>query len=294
MSPEKLNGKRPEDVLPRQERGPASLGMKTIPSEFHPARNEDAMFGDKKKRFFGVLDGMGGRAAGDVASSKAGNYITGSLQGLPEGPSLHQTETELWRIIRGANRELLRLAEENPGFRGMGTTASIVKIWEGADGERKAVIANIGDSRVYILRASGNLEQVTLDDDISRIDAGNEQQARALQRKLSAVTHLKDLWNLGAQERNLFENRHIVSQILGRPDINPNMSVVDIFPGDKIIATTDGIHDNLTTGEIRQILIASKNNQEAAERLANAARERSRDENHLRAKGDDMTAVVFG
>ena len=69
----------------------------------------------------------------------------------------------------------------------MGTTASVVYIWEGGSGERKAIVGNVGDSRVYLLR-NGRLKQITLDDNCVRLTIPNKKQARLLQSKLNNIT----------------------------------------------------------------------------------------------------------
>ena len=68
--------------------------------------------------------------------------------------------------------------------------------------------------------------------------------------------------------------------------------MVDVRVGDKLIVTSDGIHDNLTDTEISKVLAQSPDNQKAVENLTESARKRSRDTNHLRFKPDDMSAVI--
>src|SRR5688572_27924196 len=66
------------------------ISAKSIPSDEHPGRNEDAMFRLPEKRAFGVFDGMGGHADADKASKLANERIAESLEKLPEGISLQQ------------------------------------------------------------------------------------------------------------------------------------------------------------------------------------------------------------
>ncbi len=269
--------------------------LSSIASERHPDRNEDATFSLKDKKFFGVLDGVGGHSAGDVASSMAKDFIMNALENLPEELTLKETEQNLLKMLLDAHQHLLDHVKGNIRLSGMGTTASIVKIWEGADGERKAVIANIADSRVYILRADGTLEQVTLDANVSKGDKF-ENQARELQKILSNVTDLNDLNN--DEERFSFKRRNQIDQALGLVDtkgqITPRIYTIDIQDGDKLLVTSDGIHDNLTDTEIAQILTRSANSSQAVDSLINASLKRSRDANHPRRKPDDMSAIVVG
>lgn len=269
------------------------IRAKSISSEQHADRNEDSIFNLPENNAFGVFDGMGGHAAGDVASRIARDHVGKSIKELPEGLSLEQTERSLSTILKEAHEKILQQARSNPSLKDMGTTASVVKIWEGLQGERKAVIGNVGDSRVYVRRANGSLEQITLDDNSIRqmmarqIISGAE--ARALQSKLSNAT---DLSKLTPQEQNIYNNRNVIAQALGHDNVSPRIHVVDIRVGDKLIVTSDGIHDNLTDNEISRILAQGPNNQAAVERLIESSRSRSRDTNHIRSKPDDMSALV--
>lgn len=121
------------------------IRAKSVASEQHSDRNEDSIFNLPEKKAFGVFDGMGGHAAGDVASRIARDHAGKSIKELPEGLSLEQTQHSLVSILKEAHEKILQQASANPALKDMGTTASVVKIWEGAQGERKAVIGNVGD-----------------------------------------------------------------------------------------------------------------------------------------------------
>lgn len=269
------------------------INAKSIASEQHSDRNEDALFQIPEKQAFGVFDGMGGHAAGDVASRIARDHVERGLKELPEGLSLEQTQHSLSSILKEAHENILQQARANPALKGMGTTASVVKVWEGPQGERKAVIGNVGDSRVYVRHANGALEQVTFDDNAIRQMMARQAisltEALALQGKLNNAT---DLSKLTPQEKSLFEDRNSIAQALGHANVSPRMHVVDLRVGDKIIVTSDGVHDNLTDTEISKILAQSPDNQNAVESLTEAARRRSRDTAHPRHKTDDMSAVI--
>lgn len=285
-----------EANLQRQEKLPnIDVHVKSTASEDHPETNEDAMFFRKDRQMFGVLDGMGGMAAGEVASAVARDYLAQALQNAPEGHSLPEVQELLTNILKDASEQVLEHSKKNKEWSGMGTTASIVKIFEDSQGGRKAVIGNVGDSRVYILRADGKLEQVTIDDGIIReqMKKGiiNEQEARRLQGRFN---NCDDPVKLTPQERSLFDNRNVISQALGHRGVEPRIFTVDVRDGDKVITTSDGIHDNLTDQEIQEIIAAAENGNEAAQNLVNASLERSRDRDHLRHKQDDMSAIVVG
>ena len=99
-----------------------------------------------------VADGMGGHAAGEVASHILVKSVRESLSGLP-----HIEEQDLREAIHRANHEILATVAQHPDCQGMGTTATMLHIEEG-----RAVWAHVGDSRLYLLRGE-SLQQVTRD-----------------------------------------------------------------------------------------------------------------------------------
>lgn len=274
--------------------GKLVVGTASVANEDHPETNEDATFSLEEHQAFGVFDGMGGAAAGEVASSIGRDYIAEAIRTMPEGRSLHEVEEFLRNVLKEASDRIRNNAEADDKKTGMGATASVVKIFEDPRGGRKAVIGNVGDSRVYIMRADGTLDQVTLDDGILRgeMEKGfiNEQEARRLQKLFNNCV---DPDKLTEKERRLFDNRHILSQALGHR-VEPRMHTIDIRDGDRVIVTSDGIHDNLTDEEMQQIIATVQDGNQAAQALVHASGERSRDLKHLRHQNDDMSAIVVG
>lgn len=255
----------------------------TVASEEHPLINEDVML--NLPRAFGVFDGMSGRAGGDRASRLAGKNVSDALRNLKEGLSLPQIKSAIEQALMEANKLLCDQGRKEQNK--MGTTASVVYIWEGEKGERKAIVGNIGDSRVYLFR-TGRLEQLTLDDsDIRKVP--DEQQARCLQTKLSNAVNEN---SLTVEERELFKSRHLITQRLGLASVQPRIHVVDLALNDRILICSDGISDNLTDNEIKDILSTRRNSSWAVEQLIGRSRKRSR-EKHFRAKTDDMTAMLI-
>lgn len=279
-----------EEVAPAEKlsRARIEIQAKSIASEKHPDRNEDSIFKLPEKNAFGVFDGMGGAAAGDVASRIARDYVEDNLKKIPDGLSLEQTQAFLKKILTEANQKVSDGAAKDSKLAGMGTTASVVKIWEGQSGELKAVIGNVGDSRAYKMSKDGMLEQITLDDNLST-DNTPENEAREIQAKLNNIV---DPSTLSVLERIFYERRNVITQALGSEFKEARIKVVDISAGDKIIVTCDGIHDNLTDKEIAEVLGKAPNIQKAVEDLVEAARVRSRDKAHPRSKQDDMSAIV--
>lgn len=264
-----------------QERGefrkPIDIKGLSVASEPHPDRNEDSIFQLPEKRAFGVFDGIGGHEAGDKASQLARDRVADHIQNIPEGGTVDQAQEAVRNAFVDANKVVLAQADGNR----MGSTAVAGYIWEGQD-ERKAIIGSVGDSRAYLMR-DGKLVQITVDDDLAREAAnGNEQEARAMQKKLSDVV---DPSQLSAHEQALYQQRNIIKQAIGKEPMTPNMYVVDLQPGDKLLLTSDGITDNLTTAEIEAIIKASENGEATVQQLIEASRASGR-------KRDDMSAIL--
>lgn len=114
-------------------------------------RNEDALLVDANRNLFVVADGLGGHAAGDVASRIAIERIGGSLDGGVD------PRRDLAGALRAAHDAIVQDVRDHRERAGMGTTAVVAHL---ADGH--AHLAHVGDSRAYLLRR-GELQQVTVD-----------------------------------------------------------------------------------------------------------------------------------
>jgi len=268
-----------------------NAGVCTLACAEHPNVNEDRVFVGRSS--FGVFDGVGGHEGGTHASTFAGNRLGGQVELLPVTASVAETKRSIERLFHETNVELLESVREHPELgKERATTASVVKVLEDFGGQRVAVVGHVGDSRIYVLPRGGELRQVTIDDDYAAPHVGPDR-ARELQRELSEAEHPEKLAD--TDEQLLFSNRHRVTQVLGKGGgIRPQIYDVPLGEGDLVLATSDGIHDNLTTQEIAQILRQSSGNADAARNLVQASLHRSRNESHSRAKPDDMSAVVVG
>ncbi len=288
-------GGQPEDLV-RQDKQKEQLKYipklrieaKSLPSDTHTKRNEDAFFKLPEKRLFGVFDGMGKHAAGDKASGIARDSTVESLLKLPERVSLDHAIGVLRNALVEAHENVSEQAKKDES--NMGSTGTLGYIW-GGEGQRKAIIASVGDSPAYLIRG-GKLEQITIDDNLVKVYAnGDAKLARAIQKKLSNVATTDDLERLTPYERFLYGKRSELTQALGHKNIIPNIYTIDLQPGDRLLIASDGITDNLTGKEIEKIVANSPNGKVAVEKLTEVARIRSRDKAHIRHKADDMTAL---
>ena len=188
---------------------------------------------------FAVCDGMGGHAAGEVASSIA-------VETIGEKAPATADDTLLGAAIEAANLAVIKGAEEGRGKPGMGCTASAALI----DGNRMA-IAHVGDSRIYLLHA-GTLVRVTRDH--------------------SYVEELVDAGQITADEARVHPSRSIITRALGSdPDMYADHFSIEVANGDRVILCSDGLSSMVPDSEIESLAVSSATPQQAADNLVSAA-----------------------
>ncbi len=227
--------------------------------------NEDSILTDKEIRLFVLADGMGGYKAGEVASAIAVTTIYQVINDeRPQGPTDKTVgdETELIRrAINQANSNIYNMAKTNRDCRGMGTT--VVMGWICND---RMVIGNVGDSRVYRLRAK-KLEQITKDH--------------------SLIQELIDRGMYTAEEANAKMPKNLVTRALGL-DTNVDVDVYEdlVLPKDIYLLCSDGLNDMVNDEEIHLTLGKySANLAQAADKLVQLA-------NHHGGK-DNISVVLI-
>lgn len=178
--------------------------------------NEDAAYSGRW--LFAVADGLGGHAAGELASAT----VIETLQAYDRDVNQAEALRTLSRAVREANAEVARRATEDPARRGMGTTLTAVL----RTGDRLAV-AHIGDSRAFRLRG-GQLRQITEDHVMS---------------------------NLVSNAGGLAE--FIVRFLDGRPDRSPDLILRDLQPGDRYLLCSDGLSPVVSDAAVCEVLVAA-------------------------------------
>ncbi|HEX6395631.1 MAG TPA: Stp1/IreP family PP2C-type Ser/Thr phosphatase [Acidimicrobiales bacterium] len=204
---------------------------------------------------FAVADGMGGAAAGEVASATA-------VEGLQDafGQAGEATPEALMEAARTANRAVWNQAEANPEMRGMGTTLVALAL---VDGGRLAAV-NIGDSRLYLLRGD-EFRQVTSDHNL--------------------VAELVAEGRISKEEAEFHPRRNIMTRALGvDPDVEVDLFVEEPRPGDRYLLCSDGLPRELRDDHMVSILRRFADPEEAAKELV--------DEAKRRGGNDNITAVV--
>jgi serine/threonine protein phosphatase PrpC len=189
---------------------------------------KDSKIMEHKGAIFVVADGMGGHAAGEVASEIAvetirEEYYESEQEDVPEA---------LIQVIKQANQVIYDRATEQAGRAGMGTTC-IVAVVRGA----LAYLANVGDSRAYLVR-DGQIRQLTHDHSwvAEQVRAGmlTDEQAR---------THA---------------HRNVITRALGtQPEIQPDLFIQPLQDGDLLLLCTDGLSGCVSDEEINRILNSS-------------------------------------
>ena len=217
--------------------------------------NEDAARAEGT--VFVVADGMGGHAAGEVASAIA----VETLVELAGRANLHVQD--IVEQIGEANRRILASAARHPEQTGMGTTVAGIAVVS-AGGSQHWAVFNLGDSRVYRL-IDGELSQVTVDH--------------------SEVWELVQRGILTPEQASVHPARNIVTRSLGREPLGAvDTWVLPPYPGEVFVICSDGLSNELTREELEAIVIAHPDAREAAEALVRAG---------VEAGGrDNVTAVV--
>ena len=233
--------------------------------------NEDNFGIDKELGLFIVADGMGGHAAGEVASRMAIELIMDYIRRTAQSdePYLTGFNTKFSRAgnrlssaIILANQVISDTAATRSEWQGMGTT--LVSAWLGDPDHSRLSIAHVGDSRVYLLR-HGSLRQLTTDHSLVE-----EQIREGLLTREEAQTSL---------------NRNMITRALGyRERVTPDILELDVEPGDKLLLCSDGLNTMLTDQEIHRIIMLNGNIATACQQLINAANDKG---------GRDNTTIVM-
>ena len=264
----------------------AELAGLSIASESHPERNEDAFFLDETSRALGVFDGVGGAQGSELASKLASEAVAKYLKSTQSVLPKQLSHLAMYGALYAGHEAIINGADG----RDIATTAAVAKVFETEEGEPYVVVASVGDSRAFQFR-DRRLTHLTLDQ-AYYLPGRDEKDIKDMQMTLAQAT---DLSELTREEQLAFRFRNVISSYLGGSNNQPVITVNDfkVQKGDRLVITTDGIHDNLTNSEIEDILQQMGSSDIAVKALVKAASLRSKDPDHIRAKPDDMTAVAL-
>jgi PPM family protein phosphatase len=199
---------------------------------------------------FAVADGMGGAAAGEVASATAVNALEEEFAAAgSSSPDL------LIQAAQAANRAVWEKAEAHPEMRGMGTTLVALAL---VNGDRLAIV-NVGDSRLYAMHA-GDLRQVTSDHNL--------------------VAEMVAQGRISQEEAEVHPRRNIMTRALGvDPDVPIDLFVEDAVAGDRYLLCSDGLPREVKDELIASLLRRLADPAEAARELVEEAKRRGGNDN---------------
>lgn len=288
-----------------EDRLPFKIVGYSIPCERHPQRNEDSYLIEKYSGIVAVFDGVGGSAAGEIASRTAERAARlgwrQALRQIRKGRHARSFLencnnidlcTLLQHLLENTDEMVRTEGAQQAGTDDLATTVALAALCQHHNNEYTMVYAHVGDSRVYLLPEHGRLRRLTTDDGLLGRLVENQMVSEEDALHIDQAMHASELSDL---EFSYFRLRGGITQALGGP-LPPTIHIdqTSVAVGDRILLCTDGIHDNLTDDEIEMILRNAPRDT-VARVLVEHALLRSRQERHvtIRAKPDDMSAVVM-
>ncbi len=215
--------------------------------------NEDS--GYAGPRLLAIADGMGGQAAGEVASSEVISTLVQLDDDVPGSDIL----TSLGTAVQRANDQLRVMVEEDPQLEGMGTTLTAL-LWTG----QRLGLVHVGDSRAYLLR-DGVLTQITQDH--------------------TWVQRLVDEGRITEEEATTHPQRSLLMRALGSGDhVEPDLSIREVRAGDRYLICSDGLSGVVSHQTLEDTLASYQGPHETVQELIQLA---------LRGGGpDNITCIV--
>jgi serine/threonine-protein phosphatase Stp1 len=294
---------------------------KSTPSRTHPERNEDLAWSAANGVAHAVVDGMGGvrrkvdggEIGGEHAAAMIGKVLEAHLEGLPTDLSASDARELLSVVVSEANeriyKELNASGQVPPEQIPEGKTAEDVMVAAVmtalviCEGGRRAVISQNGDTRCYLF-SGDELMLLTEDQDaiqsdllLGKITTDQEQEIQ------DAVDNFDghDIGKLDPTARSYFVQRNLVYGEIGDCDTVrvPELTTIELRPGDELLLCSDGVYSNLTTTEIDNSMssidpastLVDRGDARSTERALPDPEDLSIPYN-CRAHQDDTTAVV--
>jgi PPM family protein phosphatase len=226
--------------------------------------NEDSALADPEGMFFIVADGMGGHAAGEVASAMAVEEMKRALENArdqtrkfadrPDDEGRRALVALLETSVQKAHQAVFERGGRESDKKGMGTTLDVVLL---AGGE--AFVAHVGDSRTYLIR-SGSVAQVTTDHTVAEV--------LVIEGKLTA------------EEARLSPLRTILVNAIGvSPDVGVELAHIRLRKGDKLLLCSDGLHDYFPVESEVAELLSLTSGPSGLEKMVNLAKDRGGHDN---------------
>lgn len=226
--------------------------------------NEDSAFMEPVKGFFIVADGMGGHAAGEVASAMAVETVKNTLDEAtaeiaefvkaPTDAGRRQLVQLLQSAVLGAHQAVFQRGQAEPDKQGMGTTLDVVLI-----AGPEAFVAHVGDSRTYLIR-DGRTSQITTDHTVAEV--------LVIEGKLTI------------EEAQVSPLRTILVNAIGvSADVGVEMAHVTLKRGDRMLLCSDGLHDYFPLEEEIAEQLSSEKPGESLQEMVELAKTRGGHDN---------------
>ncbi len=210
------------------------------------SNNEDSFGYDMQTGIYAVSDGMGGSAAGEVASHITIQATLLRYRELLADEAYRGQPLQhlLFYAVLHANDSVYREAQSNPQYAGMGATL-VALCMVGSN----ALIANVGDSRAYLIRG-GTISIITQDHSL-----GAEQ--------------LRSGHDVAPNDRSF----NVITRAIGiEAEVQPDLFGATLLPGDRLLLASDGLMKHLDDEGIARIVHGSSTVQQACERLIEAVK----------------------
>jgi PPM family protein phosphatase len=218
--------------------------------------NQDRLLAEDN--LFAVADGMGGHVGGEVAADLAVDALLAAFR-------LDPSVTGLRHAVAVANGAVWNRSQSDDDLRGMGTTLTAAALTVGTDGRDVLGLANVGDSRAYLL-SGGRVAQITADHSLAE-----EKVRQGELTEAQAAVH---------------PHRHILTRAIGvTPDVDVDLWEVHVRTGDRLLLCSDGLSNEVDPASIGQLLSSIRDPRRAARALVKAANDHG--------GGDNITVVVI-
>jgi serine/threonine protein phosphatase PrpC len=210
-----------------------------------------------------VADGMGGQAAGEIASRKAVDIIPRELRRTLSGNlNVEGVKTAARRAIVQANEEIMAMGALDKDMKNMGTTV-VMAIWRRSN---EIFVAGVGDSRCYLVR-NKKIQQLTVDHSLAQ-----------------ALVEARTISPAEAKEHRF---RNVLWKYLGSKEVGegPEVTIVPVQSGDRFLLCTDGLTGVVPDDQLASEISSATDMQQCAERLGQLALDQG--------SRDNVSCVVF-
>ncbi len=196
-----------------------------------------------------VADGMGGQAAGEIASKKAIDIIPRELRkSLSPAVNTDNAKVFIRKSIVQANEEIMAMGALDKDMKNMGTTV-VMAVWRKGN---EIFISGVGDSRAYLIR-NKKIVQLTVDHSLAQ-----------------ALVEAKTISAAEAREHKF---RNVLWKYLGSKEVGegPEVTAVPVQPGDRFLLCTDGLHGVVSDDKLLQFVLSQTDMQACADGLGQLA-----------------------